>query len=100
MADDQKLVATWDSQGAHFDWDAIRECASKPLPGMPEDMGPMGMLSAAYQMANHEFQAITNCRWWLAARHAGFVAAGGVDDPYPPVPVLRDDDMKIPWKTK
>lgn len=67
------------------DWSYVTQCALKPYPvANKED-------PKTNRIADHYFQTISRCRLMLAARHAGWIAAGreAGADPYPPVAMTR-----------
>jgi hypothetical protein len=69
------------------DWEAVTKCANRPYPAYS---GRLQRIAEGY------FRQINWCRGALSARHAGWLAAGGKPeaDPYPPLPLARDDDFK------
>lgn len=86
-----------DATYTHFDWPSIKETAKHPLPGLPNNP-TRNMLSPEYKMMEREYQVIVLCRQMLAARQAGWNdAIPGQENPYPPEPMMRPDDMKIPF---
>lgn len=75
-----------------FNWPEIKKIAAKPLPSAA---GIKSMASKEWAEMEHEFRNIQLCRSLLAARHAGYLEAkpDGVN-PFPPEPMIRNDDMK------
>lgn len=73
------------------DWAAVRRCAESTLPGYSHD-------HRADAELEYFFQTVNYCRLVLAARHIGWVASGrpADEDPEPPAPMSRPDDMKSP----
>lgn len=87
-------VATFSGIHATFDWPQIKECADRPLPGLPKDVGYLR------EMENI-LQTINSCRIMLFAHHAGIVETDpNRDDPIGVVPAIRDDDTMIPYQPK
>lgn len=86
-------------ESARFDWGKIQEMANEPLPAPPSDAdGGNNMLSRGYHEMENRWQNIMLCRQLLLSRHAGWIAAApDKADPVPPVVMMRDDDMKVPF---
>lgn len=85
----------WSAKETHFDWAATKQCAAKPY-RVPKADEPGGnnMLSPEWRRYELEFHQITLCRVALAAHHDGWTAATTAPDPYPPEPMMREDDLK------
>lgn len=94
-----QILSLADADHTEFNWPEIVKCAQRPLPAAPEGPGGNNMLSGEWRGMEHDWKNITNCRWWLAAYRAGFMAAASDKEyPFPVVPVMQPDDMKTPWK--
>lgn len=92
LAQEQPWIAIDFDGTVRGDWTVIRRCAERPFPT------PNEKDTRTHSLAQHYFAQSQLCRSMLAARHAGWIAAGGNPsaDPYPPSPMHRPDDFKIP----
>jgi hypothetical protein len=85
-------IATLNGENSWFSRPSIDTCAHQPLPVRPED-------NAAYGLFEIAWRNVMLCRVMLDARHAGYVEAGGKDDPCPPV-ARMPGDMEVPFKPR